>query len=283
MRLSQTPMQKVLIKEVFMRVAKQTPLAYFFRNLASAQSMICAFVFAPIVFLTSFALAKSPTSTNIDSSPKPLSLDSYGADSIIITPDSRLKSYNRLSPFSQDFASDILNQNKALQRQNQANAELLDYGVIPQFLPRGKIPSPLLPPIPLTPYSLQEEPFEKVEFIISYKALSQNGVITGEKYSISSPLISKSTLPIEYTCSIDTPINDLVSDDEIYAIKYILSHSQDEVLHCLRKGGANILSHARTADSTHISDDTILSVPAKRVLAYFDNRYLILEVLKELK
>ena len=289
MRLPQMPMQEVLIE-----VAKQTPFAYFLRILASAQTMVCAFVVASVIFLTSFALAKSPISTNplstnIDSSPKPFSLDSYGADSLIITPDSRLKSHNRLSPFSQnpsqDFARNpvIINPNKALQRHNQANAELLNYGVIPQFLPRGKIPSPLLPPIPLTPYSLQEEPLEKVEFIISYKALSQNGVITGEKYSISSPLISKSTLPIEYTCSIDTPINDLVSDDEIYAIKYILSHSQDEVLHCLRKGGANILSHARTADSTHISDDTILSVPAKRVLAYFDNRYLILEVLKELK
>lgn len=273
MQLSQVPIQ----------VAKQTLFAYFLRNvLASIPSMIRAFVLACIALfsITSLALAKSPKSTNLDSSPKPFSLDKYGIDSIIIKPDSRLKSYNS---FSQDFASDILNPNKALQRHNQENAELLDSSVIPQFLPRGKIPSPLLPPIPLTPYSLQEEPLEKVEFIISYKALSQNGVITGEKYSISSPLISKSSLPIEYTCSIDTPINDLVSDDEIYAIKYILSHSQDEVLHCLRKGGASILSHAHTADSTHISDDTILSVPAKRVLAYFDNRYLILEVLKELK
>lgn len=273
MQLSQVPIQ----------VAKQTLFAYFLRNvLASIPSMIRTFLLACIALfsITSLALAKSPKSTNLDSSPKPFSLDKYGTDSIIIKPDSRLKSYNS---FSQDSASDILNPNKALQKHNQANAELLYSSVIPQFLPRGKIPSPLLPPIPLTPYSLQEEPLEKVEFIISYKALSQNGVITGEKYSISSPLISKSSLPIEYTCSIDTPINDLVSDDEIYAIKYILSHSQDEVLHCLRKGGASILSHARTADSTHISDDTILSVPAKRVLAYFDNRYLILEVLKELK
>lgn len=269
------------LPQVPIQVANQTLFAYFLRNvLASIPSMMRAFVLACIALssITSFALAKSPKSTNLDSSPKPFSLDKYDTDSIIIKPDSRLKSYNSLNS-----ASDILNPNKALQRHNQANAELLDSSVIPQFLPRGKIPSPLLPPIPLTPYSLQEEPLEKVEFIISYKALSQNGVITGEKYSISSPLISKSSLPIEYTCSIDTPINDLVSDDEIYAIKYILSHSQDEVLRCLRKGGASILSHARTADSTHISDDTILSVPAKRVLAYFDNRYLILEVLKELK
>lgn len=271
MQLPQLPIQ----------VAKQTLFAYFLHSvLASIPSIMCAFVLACIAIssITSLALTKSPKSTNLDSSPKPFSLDKYGTDSIIIKPDSRLKSYNSLNS-----AGDILNPNKALQRHNQANAELLDSSVIPQFLPRGKIPSPILPPIPLTPYSLQEEPLEKVEFIISYKALSQNGVITGEKYSISSPLISKSSLPIEYTCSIDTPINDLVSDDEIYAIKYILSHSQDEVLHCLRKGGASILSHARTADSTHISDDTILSVPAKRVLAYFDNRYLILEVLKELK
>ena len=275
--------------QVPIQVAKHTLFAYFLRNtLSSIQSMIHAFVFACMIFATiaSFALAKSTKSTNLEPNPKPFSLDKYGTDSIIIKPDSRLKSY---SPFSQVPSqnpaqnSSITNPNKALQKHNQANVELLDSSVIPQFLPRGKIPSPLLPPIPLTPYSLQEEPLEKVEFIISYKALSQNGVITGEKYNISSPLISKSSLPIEYTCSIDTPINDLVSDDEIYAIKYILSHSQDEVLHCLRKGGASILSHARTADSTHISDDTILSVPAKRVLAYFDNRYLILEVLKELK
>lgn len=219
-------------------------------------------------------------SQNQDSTkPKPFSLE---PDSLVITPDSRLKSQN---PPLDNPASAIINPKKALRERNQASRELLDSNVIPQYLPRAKLPAPLLPPPALTPYSVLEsqELLQKREFIISYKALSQNGIITGEKYNISSPLISKSSLPIEYTCSIDTPINDLITDDEDYAIEYVLHFYQDEILHCLRYGGASVLSYAKSANATHISDDTVLSVPAKRVLAYFDNRYLILEILKELK
>lgn len=254
---------------------------------------ICVFVVFFILFATN-AIAISAKSINIlnptnqaqtsqqytsqnKDSAKPFILES---DSLVIAPDSRIKS---IKPPAQNPASEILNPKKALSEESKANAELLDSSVIPQHLPRAKIPSPLIPPPALTPHTDISEPLEKREFIISYKALSQNGIITGEKYNISIPIISKSTLPIAYTCSLDTPINDLVTDDESYAIKYVLYFYKDLVLDCLEKGGTSVLSYAQMANATPISDDTLLSVPARRILAYFDNRYLILEILKELQ
>ncbi|MGX3045543.1 hypothetical protein [Helicobacter sp. T3_23-1056] len=221
----------------------------------------------------------NPKSTKKSTTKEPKSFI-IESDSLVIAPDSRIKS---IKPPAQNPASEILNPKKALSKESKANAELLDSSVIPQHLPRAKIPSPLLPPPALSPHTDISEPLEKREFIISYKALSQNGIITGEKYNISIPIISKSTLPIAYTCSLDTPINDLVTDDESYAIKYVLYFYKDLVLDCLEKGGTSVLSYASLANATPISDDTLLSVPARRILAYFDNRYLILEILKELQ
>ncbi|MGX2970921.1 hypothetical protein [Helicobacter sp. T3_23-1059] len=287
-------------KNMAKSIVSQRFFTHFLRILHFSHDMfvrICIFVFAVCIFC-SFAMSldfarfdfsnakstKQSSLTSLKSTNKPTNKEPKSfhleSDSLVVAPDSRIKS---IKPPAQNPASEILNPKKSLHNQNSANAELLDSSVIPQYLPRAKIPSPLMPPPALTPHTDISEPLEKREFIISYKALSQNGIITGEKYNISTPIISKSSLPIAYTCSIDTPINDLVTDDESYAIKYVLYFYKDLILDCLEKGGASVLSYTNSANLTHISDDTLLSVPARRVLAYFDNRYLILEILKELK
>lgn len=141
-------------------------------------------------------------------------------------------------------------------------------------------PTPLEP---LTPESAPKDTPIKLEFLISYKAEVENGTITGEKYDISEPLIIKSPgLALDYTCSINTPINDLITDDEAYAIKYILANYQEEVLACLEKGGVRVRYDALTQELA-TQDKALLRLPPRRILAYFDNRALILEVLKEEK
>lgn len=162
------------------------------------------------------------------------------------------------------------------QEREQHNRELLDSNVIP-----NRTPTPPPVPAPLMP-ELAKEPSTKIEFIISYKALSQNGIITGERYSISDPINLKSNrLKVAYTCTLNTPINDIITDDELYAIKYILTHYQEEVLECLRRGRVGVRYDGRVQESIYLNDSTLLEIPPQRVLAYFDNRYLILEVLKE--
>ena len=122
----------------------------------------------------------------------------------------------------------------------------------------------------------------KLELIISYKAQAHDGIITGERYSIADPITLKAhRLRVAYTCSINTPINDLITDDEVYAIKYILTHYQEEVLECLRKGRANIRYDGLTSHNTRVLDSTTFAFPPQRILAHLDNRYLIIEVLKE--
>ncbi len=150
-------------------------------------------------------------------------------------------------------------------------------GIFPQVLPQ---PIPALEPI--TPQDTTNEPITKLEFLISYKVISQNGIITGEKYDISEPLVKKAqNLALDYTCTIHTPINDVITDDEDYAIKYVLQHYQDEILECLKKSGMNIRYDGLARDFTPVQDQTLLSLAPKRILAYFDNRYLIIEVLKD--
>ena len=122
----------------------------------------------------------------------------------------------------------------------------------------------------------------KLEFIISYKAQTHDGIITGERYSVADPITLKArTLKIAYTCSLNTPINDLITDDESYAIKYILTHYQEEVLECLRKGRASVRHDGLTSQNTRVLDSTTFAFPPQRILAHLDNRYLIIEVLKE--
>ncbi|OBV29301.1 hypothetical protein BKN38_03225 [Helicobacter sp. CLO-3] len=141
-------------------------------------------------------------------------------------------------------------------------------------------PTPLEP---LTPESAPKDAPIKLEFLISYKAEVENGTITGEKYDISEPLIIKSPgLALDYTCSINTPINDLITDDEAYVIKYILANYQEEVLACLEKGGVRVRYDALTQELA-TQDKALLRLAPRRILAYFDNRALILEVLKEKK
>ncbi|WP_285256514.1 hypothetical protein [Helicobacter zhangjianzhongii] len=122
----------------------------------------------------------------------------------------------------------------------------------------------------------------KLEFIISYTAQTHDGIITGERYSVADPITLKArTLKIAYTCSLNTPINDLITDDESYAIKYILTHYQEEVLECLRKGRASVRHDGLTSQNTRVLDSTTFAFPPQRILAHLDNRYLIIEVLKE--
>ncbi len=121
-----------------------------------------------------------------------------------------------------------------------------------------------------------------LEFIISYTAQTHDGIITGERYSVADPITLKArTLKIAYTCSLNTPINDLITDDESYAIKYILTHYQEEVLECLRKGRASVRHDGLTSQNTRVLDSTTFAFPPQRILAHLDNRYLIIEVLKE--
>ncbi len=131
-------------------------------------------------------------------------------------------------------------------------------------------------------YALDSMQLTRLEFLISYKALAQDGIIIGEKYSISEPLVKKAHFSkIDYMCKINTPINDLITDDEVYAIKYILMHYQDDILLCLNKTGVNIRYDGINSNLVYLQDQTLLNLKAKRVVAYLDNRYLILEVLRE--
>ena len=194
-------------------------------------------------------------------------------NSLIIAPDTQIKTQT-----PKDVDSATPSQKQSQKQQKEQNKQLLEQQVIPQILP-----SPLSIPDPLTPDEAIS-PKTKLEFIISYKALSENGIITGEKYNISDPLVSKAqNIKVKYICSLDTPINDIITDDEVYAIKYILTHYQDKVLECLRKSGVQMRHDAQTQNLEYINDSTLLSIPAKRVLAYLENRYLIIEVLEEPK
>ena len=144
---------------------------------------------------------------------------------------------------------------------------------------------PQLPHLSRKAESTNEQPTldtNKLEFIISYKAQTHDGIITGERYSVADPITLKArTLKIAYTCSLNTPINDLITDDESYAIKYILTHYQEEVLECLRKGRASVRHDGLTSQNTRVLDSTTFAFPPQRILAHLDNRYLIIEVLKE--
>ncbi|WP_299327344.1 hypothetical protein [uncultured Helicobacter sp.] len=163
--------------------------------------------------------------------------------------------------------------------------------LVPQNPPRP-IPQAIIPknthdttaPSALSPQSAQleaTEPLIKLEFIISYKAQSQDGIITGERYSVSDPITLKSQhLTTAYTCKLDTPINNLITDDEAYALKYILSNYKDEVIACLQKGRADVRYDGSFSQNVRVQDSALLHFPPQRILAYFENRYLVIDVLK---
>lgn len=163
--------------------------------------------------------------------------------------------------------------------------------LLPQSPPRP-IPQAIIPknthdttaPSALSPQSAELEatqPLVKLEFIISYKAQSQDGIITGERYSVSDPITLKSQqLTTAYTCKLTTPINDLITDDEAYALKYVLSNYKDEVIECLRKGRANVRYDGSFSQHVRVQDSVLLHFPPQRILAYFENRYLVIDVLK---
>lgn len=160
--------------------------------------------------------------------------------------------------------------------------QLLHADLIPQPRPQKQpLPEEILAPEALTPQTLESTP-QKLELIISYKAQSQDGIITGERYSIADPITLKAhRLKVAYTCSLNTPINDLITDDEAYAIKYILTHYQEEVLECLRKGRASVRYDGLMSHNTRVQDSTTFAFPPQRILAYLDNRYVVIDVLKE--
>ena len=172
-----------------------------------------------------------------------------------------------------DFSSNSLVITPPSALKGSLNAE----GILPQVIP-NKIT------LPRNQILKNNDETIKLEFLISYKALSQNGIITGEKYNISEPLVKKAHFSkIDYVCKIDTPINNLITDNEAYAIKYILKHYQDDVLSCLNKTGIKVRYDGANNDFTYLQDSALLDLTAKRIVAYFDNRYLILEILKEIK
>lgn len=174
----------------------------------------------------------------------------------------------------------------ALDSKDSSDLQALPPQKPPRPLPRELIPKnthDTTAPSPLTPQSALEssEPTLKLEFIISYKAQIRDSIITGERYSVSDPITLKSrNLTTAYTCTLDTPINNLLTDDEAYALKYILSNYKDEVIECLRKGRADVRYDGSFAQNVRVEDSTLLHFPPQRILAYFDNRYLVIEVLK---
>lgn len=124
----------------------------------------------------------------------------------------------------------------------------------------------------------------KLEFLISYKAESKDGKINGEKYNISEPLVKKGhLLKIDYSCKIETPLNAYFDDDETYVIKYILQNYQDEVLDCFKNSSREIRYDSLSVNNEVVLDSILLELKAQRVLAYLDNRFLVLEILKEYK
>lgn len=162
------------------------------------------------------------------------------------------------------------------------SVQLLRADLISQVRPHKQpLPTEILVPQALTPHSLESTP-QKLEFIISYKAQTHDGIITGERYSIADPITLKAhKLKVAYTCSLNTPINDFITDDESYAIKYILTHYQEEVLECLRKGRARVRYDGIISHNTRVQDSTTFAFSPQRILAYLDNRYVVIDVLKE--
>lgn len=138
---------------------------------------------------------------------------------------------------------------------------------------------------PPTPLQELKDQITKKEFLISYKIYVKNGIAQGEKYNVSEPIkkrVESNEYEFDYTCKIDTHIVDYIDDDLDYVLRVILTYQKEAVLECLYKGGIKVEDNSMTHNSQS-STKTLLTLPAKSVVAYLDRNFLILEVWKEKK
>ncbi|PAF52044.1 hypothetical protein [Helicobacter sp. 13S00477-4] len=186
----------------------------------------------------------------------------------LINPPSNLVSPDMQEPFYPPFLSP---------KHNQNTLEPLE-GILPQ-VPPANIPS-------IDSIVPKENKIKRQEFLISYKLYVKDGIVQGEKYNISRPIKSRihsGDYIFDYSCMIDTYIGDLVGDDSSnYAVEIILRQKKDAVLDCLYKSGVQIRDDT-ISNNLSLSAKTLLTLRAKKVQAYLDNGFLILEVWKEKK
>ncbi|PAF42108.1 hypothetical protein [Helicobacter sp. 11S02596-1] len=154
------------------------------------------------------------------------------------------------------------------------------YQPIPGILPQV-LPSDLPPPDFFDTGGTK--PLKK-EFLISYRLVIKDGVAQGDRYRISEPIKARVGTPryvFDYQCRIDSYIADILGDDEASdALKIILEAKKDAVLECLYKSGVQVRDDTLNRDFA-LRAKTTLTLPAKSVIAYLDNGFLILEVWKE--
>lgn len=155
------------------------------------------------------------------------------------------------------------------------------YGLGSYLEPSGLLPNVLPPSIAIPPMILEKvKPYQK-DFIISYQFLLKNEMPSGEKFSISEPMVNRQ-MSVSYECKIDSVVNEDFDDDGVLDIllKLLLEYHRDEVLECLYKSGV-MLREDGISEKNRSNNKTLFSLPPTYVRTSLENGFLKILVLEK--